>query len=119
MIEIIKYKRVNKNKIIGYVDIKFPKWNNMIIRRIAHFQGDGGKRWFSLPSFGEDKPNGQVEYAKYWQFETEAHNTQLLEMLDEKVKAYCLENKIAEIEPLNLDMPIDYPAFEDAPWGTE
>ena len=106
MIEIINYERVNKNKIIGYVDIKLPKWNSMIIRRIAHFQGDGGKRWFSLPSFGKEHPDGKVSYIKYWQFETEAHNGQLMEMIETKVKDYCQENKIAEIEPLNLDMPI-------------
>ena len=47
MIEVLHYERANKNKTIGYVDIKLPKVG-IIIRKIAHLQ-DGDKKWFNLP----------------------------------------------------------------------
>jgi hypothetical protein len=105
MIEILNYEKANKNKIIGYVDIRLPKWNNMIIRRIAHVQGDGGRRWFNLPTFPREKGDGTQDYVRYWEFETQVYNGQLLEELPELVKQYCLQNKIAETTPLNFSAP--------------
>jgi hypothetical protein len=105
MIEVLHYERINKNKIIGYVDVKFPKWNNMIIRKIAHLESEG-KRWFNLPSFPRQKADGTLEYLRYWQFELDVHTAQLLEKLSDKVKEYCLKNKIQEIEPLNFENPL-------------
>ena len=105
MIEVINYEKANKNKVIGYVDIKLPNWGNMIIRRIAHIQGDDGSRWFNLPSFPREKGDGTQQYFKYWEFEQGTHNGQLLDQLKEAVKKYCLENKIAEVQPLNFSAP--------------
>ena len=104
MIEILRYERANKNKIIGYVDIKIPKWG-MIIRKIAHFQS-GDKRWFNLPTFFRENKDGSPNYLRYWELEQQAHNGQLLESLHDKVKQYCLENKIAEIEPVDFSKPM-------------
>jgi hypothetical protein len=115
MIEILNYERVNKNKVIGYVDIILPPMQmpKTIIRRIAHLQ-NGGKKWFNLPSFSKDSSSGEVKYAKYWQFETEVHNGQMLEKLQDLVNKFCTENKIPEIETLNykstrVDFPDDLP----------
>ena len=107
MIEVIHYERANKNKIIGYVDIRIPKWNNMVIRKIAHLQS-GDKRWFNLPTFQRIKKDQTVEYLKYWQFDSELHNFQIMECLPEKVKEYCQVHKIEEIKPLSFDQPFDF-----------
>lgn len=103
MIEILNYERVNKNKVIGYVDIALPPMSTprMIIRKIAHFQS-GDRKWFNLASFSRESGGKENKYFKFWQFELEVYNGQLLEKLHEPVKQYCLENKIAEIESLNF-----------------
>lgn len=107
MIEVLHYEHANKNKIIGYVDIKVSvNGLNMIIRKIAHFQS-GDRKWFNLPSFGREGSDGNLKYLKYWQFEQEAHNGQLLEALAEKVKLFCKDNNIKETEnePLSFHKP--------------
>ncbi len=50
MVEIVNYEPVNKNKTIGYVDIKIPilKPTTLLFRRIAHLQS-GDKKWFNFP----------------------------------------------------------------------
>lgn len=104
MIEILNYERANKNKVIGYLDVKVNlNGLAMIIRRISHLQS-GDRKWFNLPTYSKDKPDGSRQYFKYWQFETEAHNGQFLETLTEKVKEFCQKNNIEEIAPLNFDI---------------
>lgn len=104
MIEILNYEQVNKNKVIGYVDILIPPMQvpKMIVRRIAHLQS-GDKKWFNLPTFSKEKPDGTAQYYRYWQFELDAHNGQILESLGDKVKEFCLAHHIAEVEPLNFN----------------
>ena len=102
MIIVLHYEKANKNKVIGYVDIKVPKWNNMIIRKIAHVQS-GDRKWFNFPSFSRDRADGSKEYLKYWQFELESHNGQLLESLADKVKEYCDKHNIRDSAPLEFD----------------
>lgn len=101
MIEIINYERVNKNKIIGYVDIKLPKIN-LVIRRIAHLQ-NGDKTWFNFPNFKKEKSDGTFQYIPYCQFEQTAHNTQLFDHISTLVKKYCEENKIENPKPFDLE----------------
>lgn len=105
MIKILNYEKANKNRVIGYVDIQLPQWGNMIIRRIAHIQGENGQRWFNLPSFPREKGDGTQEYLRYWEFELQVHNAQLLETLSELVKKYCQEHHIEETPPLNFSAP--------------
>jgi hypothetical protein len=105
MLEILHYEVANKNKIIGFVDIKITVQSlTMIIRKIAHFQS-GDRKWFNLPTFARDNEAGTSLYLKYWEFEIGAHNGQLLELLSEKVKDFCQKNNIQEIQPLNFDRP--------------
>lgn len=110
MIEILNYEPVQKKSIIGFVDIKLPKWNNLIIRRIMHIQGQDGKKWFKFPSFSKEKPDGTKEYFCYFEFELNAHSNHILGLLSEPVKKFCLENKIAEISDISEFVP---PNFED------
>jgi hypothetical protein len=100
MIEILNYEKANKNKIIGYVDVRVPKLG-MVIRKIAHLQSDQ-KKWFNFPTFSKEQPDGKVRYSSYCQFDLEAHNSQFFEILSEKVKEYCAKHDIKEPEPLDL-----------------
>lgn len=106
MIEVLAYERANKNKIIGYVDVKLSKWG-FIIRHIPHFQ-NGDKKWFTLPCYSKEEPDGKYKYFPYIQFETANHNTKFLEILADKVKEYCSKNNIAEPKALNLDEEIPF-----------
>lgn len=105
MIEIINYERVNDGKKIGYVDIYLPK-RKEYISRIAHFQS-GDRRWFNLPCYQKKFSDGTVKYYPIWRMDPDTHNNDLLEALSDPVKIYCLEHKIAEIEPLNLSASFD------------
>ena len=103
MIEILHYERANKNKIIGYVDVKIIiNGLSFILRKLSHMQS-GDKRWFNFPSFARKKQNGENEYLRFWQLEIEVYNNQILEKLSEKVKEYCEKNNIPEIQPLDFD----------------
>jgi hypothetical protein len=104
MIEIINYSRVtDRDSIIGYVSIRLPRMvmPQTIIRRIPHFQ-KGERRWFGLPSFTETTETGK-NYPRFWEFENQIHNSELLEKLSELVKSYCLENKIADVESISFE----------------
>lgn len=105
MIEVVHYEKVNKNKIIGYVDIRVSIADTfMYIRKISHLQS-GEKRWFNLPSFSRDKEDGTPQYFRIWELEQQVHNMHLLDSLSDKVKEYCQKNNIKEVEPLNFSEP--------------
>ena len=108
MVEVLYYEAANKNKTIGYVDVRVPilKPTVLIFRRISHIQS-GDRRWFNLSTFSRDNPDGSPNYLKFCEFETQAYNSQLLESLSEKVKEYCAMNGIKELEPMNFN---DFPA---------
>jgi len=89
--------------VIGYLDIKVKIDKlTMIIRKISHLQS-GDRRWFNLPTFCREKADGTPNYLKYWQFELEVHNGQLMEALSDKVKEYCQLHNIEEIQPLSFE----------------
>lgn len=107
MTEIIHYERCNKNKCIGYVDICVPitKPTNIVFRRIAHIQS-GDRRWFNLPSFGREMPNGEMKFLKSFEFQTQVYNGQLMESLPEKVREYCAKNGIEDIAPMDFSTAV-------------
>jgi hypothetical protein len=101
MIEILRYETANKGKVIGYVDIKFALGEHkMIIRKIAHLQ-NGDRKWFNLPTFTRDRVDGSKQYFKYWQFEIEVTNGQLMEKLPELVNKFCEEQGIKQNVPIS------------------
>lgn len=104
MVEVLHYEAANKNKTIGYADVRVPilKPTVMVFRKIAHIQS-GDRRWFNLPSFSRDKPDGTPNYLKFAEFETQVFNSQLLEALSERVKEFCKVNGIEAVEPMNFD----------------
>lgn len=100
MIEIINYTRVNKNKVIGLVDIRIPKFG-LIIRKIAHLQNEE-RKWFNFPTYSKDSSDGKTKFYPYVQFELEMHNGKFFQLLSEKLKEYCDMHNIPEPEPLDL-----------------
>lgn len=111
MVEVIYYEQANKNKTIGYVDVRVPilKPTVIIFRKIAHVQS-GDRRWFNLSTFSRDNPDGSPNYLKHAEFETQVYNNQLLEAMSEKVKEYCRQHGVEEVQPMNFDsfpMPDD------------
>lgn len=104
MVEILHYENANKNKTIGYVDIRVPiaKPTVLIFRKIAHLQS-GDRRWFNLPSFSRDLESGAPNYHRYCEFETQVNNMSLLEGLTDKVKEFCKKNGIEAVQPLDFD----------------
>lgn len=111
MVEVIHYESANKNKTIGYADLRIPilKPTVIILRKVSHLQS-GDRRWFNLPSFSRDRADGTPNYLKYFEFDTQIYNGQLLDELNEKVKQYCQQNGIQEIEPMNFS---DFPKSKD------
>jgi hypothetical protein len=87
MIEILKYEKLIKGKIIGQVDVKIQKWG-IIIRKINHFQ-DQEKKWFNFPAYAVVHPDGKYTYFPYVQFEASIINAKFFEQLSEAVKEYC------------------------------
>ncbi len=104
MVEILNYEKVNRNKTIGYVDIKVPilKPTTLIFRKIAHLQS-GDKKWFNFPSFQKEQ-NGAVTYTKYYQFEAQEYNPKLLSRLQDKVAEFCEKHGINEVQEMIQQM---------------
>ena len=104
MVQILNYETVNKNKTIGFVDVRVPilKPTVLIFRRIAHIQS-GDRKWLNLPAFSTERADGSRDYKKYVEFETAGYNVQLLECMREKVDEYCKNLGIHHMEPMNFD----------------
>ncbi len=104
MVEIIHYEVANKNKTIGYVDIRIPilQPTVLIFKKIAHVQS-GDRKWFNFPSFQKEDKYGQKVYNKFFQFEKEAYNKELLDCLAPKVQEYCEKNNISHGEKISFD----------------
>ncbi|SRR6185503_1787036 len=105
MIQVVNYERVNEGSKIGYVDIYLPK-RKEYISHIVHFQ-KGDRKWFGFPCYAKVMADGTKKYFPYWRLDPDLHNGQLLEALAEPVKQYCLKHKIADIEPLDLSLPLE------------
>lgn len=91
MIEVIKYEKVNKNKVIGWVDVEIHK-SGMVIRRIAHLES-GEKKWFNFPAYSIPKDSGEgYKFFPYIQFKKDAHNGEFFKLLHEKVAEYLEKN---------------------------
>lgn len=101
-----------KNKLIGHVDVKLPKWG-VIIRHISHYESNG-KRWFNFPSFSTDLGNGKYKFTPFFQWELDAHNGQFMEKLSAAVKDYCEKNQIKEPPALNFEKSEEF--TDDCPF---
>lgn len=104
MVEITHYEKANKNKTIGYVDIRVPITQPIVLifRKIAHIQS-GDRRWFNFPSFSREDNSGDKNYHRFSHFEIEAHNNQLLEGLAQKVQEYCERHGIIPVEQIDFE----------------
>jgi hypothetical protein len=104
MVEVLYYEQANKNKTIGYVDIRIPilKPTVIVLRKVSHVQS-GDRKWFNYPSFSRDHADGTPNYLKFFEFETQVYNAELLEGLNKKVDEFCQKNGIKSIEPMGFD----------------
>lgn len=91
MIEVLSYERAEKNKLIGYVDVKIPK-AGLLIRRIAHFK-NGEREWFSFPAYSIPKAEGGYNFIPYIQYESEVHKNEFFKQLSIKVKEHLSSKK--------------------------
>ncbi len=107
MIEILHYEPVNKNKLIGYVDIRVAiNGVSFIFRKINHL-ADGEKKWFNFPTFKRDVNDPKAEYLPFYELDKKIHGTQLLNALHDPVKEFCMKNKIEEIANLDLGKQVE------------
>lgn len=97
MVEVLYYEKANKNKVIGYVDIKVPIISPtvLIFRKVNHLQS-GERKWFNLPAFFRAKLDGSGSFPRFCEFETQAHNEELLGCLEAKVLEFCMKHKISD-----------------------
>lgn len=61
MIEIEKFKRLDRGHLLGVVDLKIPKWF-LSFKGVAVFEKNGG-RWVSLPQKTFRGDDGKTKYA--------------------------------------------------------
>ncbi len=116
MVEILHYEKVtNKNKTIGYVDIKLQilKPTTIILRKVSHVQS-GEKKWFNMAAFPREASN-KLEYFKYFQFEEDEYNKKLLSSLQLKVDEFCKKHNLYQ-EQETLGFPSFIATEEDIPF---
>ena len=97
MIEIINYEKAEKNKVIGYVDVKvtISKPTTFILRKIAHLESQD-KKWMNFPSYPKEQVDGTPKYYRYAEFNEQALNTSFLNLLAEELKKYLEKEKVEE-----------------------
>jgi hypothetical protein len=97
MIEIINYEKTEKNKVIGYVDIKLTceQPTVWVLRKIAHLENQD-KRWLNFPSFPKDQPDGSQKYFRYAELFVPQLNVNLLEHVHSELKKYLGKEKEGE-----------------------
>jgi len=71
VVEIIKYKPVGKNTLVGYVDIFIPKSGMEIYGCTYHKKGS--QEWISFPSREYTTKEGEKKYASYVRFRERNH----------------------------------------------
>jgi DNA-binding cell septation regulator SpoVG len=95
MIEVIRYKPVNKGALQAMIEIKVEKWGGFIIRDIAYFE-KGSERWVSMPSKSYEK-DGQKKYFPYMAFNDQkmdqAFKNKVVEAIQIYVKAHDVTGK--------------------------
>jgi hypothetical protein len=85
MIEILKYKAIDKNFLMGFVDVKFSsEYGSMYVKDISLFK-KGEERWLSFPSQVYEK-EGKKKYKQYLGFESADHMQKFQRELFEKLE---------------------------------
>ncbi len=97
MIEILNYEKAEKNKVIGYVDIKVTinKPTTFILRKIAHLASQE-KKWMNYPSYPKEQMDGSQKYFRYAEFADQSLNTNFLNLLSDEVKKYLEKEQQSE-----------------------
>jgi len=103
MLEILKYEKASKNKVIGYVDVKIKEWG-LTIRRIAHLD-NGTKQWFNFPTYYVEMPDAKRNFISYLHLE---NHTRFFDALSNEVKKYLEEQNAMLEKSHTLDAEIPF-----------
>ncbi len=98
MIEILHYEEANKGKVTGFVDVsvEIEKPVKIILRKVAIVANEGCK-WYNLPNFKRgEEPNHK--YLKYFEFDRDDYNKNLMKSLADKVEEYISKNKVVNFQ---------------------
>jgi hypothetical protein len=68
MLEILKYKDVNRGSLRGTFDLKVPKWGGFVIRDMAYFE-KGDQKWVAFPTRAYED-GGEKKFYPYCFFDT-------------------------------------------------
>jgi DNA-binding cell septation regulator SpoVG len=101
MIEVIRYKPVNKGSLQAMIEIKVNKWGGFIIREIAYFE-KGGECWVSMPSRMYEK-DGQKKYFSYMTFGDQQMDQAFKNKIVEAIQAFVKSNPDVKGKALSAD----------------
>lgn len=99
MIEILNFKKVDKNTLQGFIDIKIPKWGGFYIREMMYFK-KGNQRWITFPSRAYEK-NGEKKFYAYNGFEDFKTNNEFQVSILKSLDIYLEKN------PVIMSLPND------------
>lgn len=106
MIEITKWKAINKNSLVAIFDVKIQKWGGFMIREMTLFQKDSQK-WIGFPSKVYEKDN-EKKYFAFNMFETKEMALKFQEKVLEAIESSPLtkvQEQTKEPELIQGDMP--------------
>lgn len=109
MIDIINFKLINKNTLIGTFSIRVPKWGGFIIQECSYFE-KGNQRWISFPSRPYEK-DGVKKYFHFNRFEDPKMMVKFQESVIKAIDELIEKNKNSPKEPQEKEEPkqIDFP----------
>lgn len=90
MIEILNFKKIDKNTLKGSCEIRLPKCGGMIIGDICYFQ-DGNKDWVTMPS-KQYESEGKRKYWPYIRFEDKDTNERFKRSICDAIREYLSKN---------------------------
>jgi DNA-binding cell septation regulator SpoVG len=86
--QITKYKPHVKGSLLGFFDIKVPKWGGFVIHGCKLFQKNG-HRWIAFPA-REVEQDGETKFFSHCRFESKetmlAFTSEALKAIDEYAK---------------------------------
>jgi DNA-binding cell septation regulator SpoVG len=94
VIEVIHFKKVEKNTLKGFISVKVPKWGDFVISDILYFQKDA-QRWISFPSKTVEK-DGEKKFYPYNHFKNSANMKLFQEKVFEALDKYLETQKSTE-----------------------
>jgi|SRR5271157_2500486 len=96
MFEILNYRPINKNALMGTFDVKVPKWGNFLIKRMSYFKKDNN-RWINFPQESYEK-DGKKKYFSLNGFEDTDVQAKFLDELKKSLENHLLTLEEAPVQ---------------------